>query len=196
MSDLKVNTTLVCYDMEWTDTNGDIEKVGCAHKAPGAVIPDEGGMASPNATWALIDTPSDFIPDTTFNTAGLERWENRATWYDCNSFTDEGPSRERCKQEATGIVLGNDIPTLQALAKIHKVCVHPGSWKLLLVPGSQNSPLAWFGTAYNHWAAAPEFMLPCCRQRVRRAPRTLKIHMLKKATAPTETGVRASQVLK
>lgn len=116
----------VCYDMQWTTAQGDIKKVGCAHKAPGAITPAAGQRAPVNASWSLIDTPSDFIPDTIFNDAGLERWEHRDPWRACDQFTAPGPSRERCKQEAAGIVIDRDIPTLQALAKIHKVCVSPG----------------------------------------------------------------------
>jgi hypothetical protein len=83
-----------------------------------------GDTSPPNANWSLIDKPADFIPyGKLFGSNGMEIWSNRDPWRACDSFTAPGVGRESCKQQATGILVDRDIPTLQALARIHQVRV-------------------------------------------------------------------------
>ena len=123
----------ICYDMEWVG-GGVVVKLGCAHKAPGAVATSasqNSALAPAGATWSLIDSPSDFLPSSIFNAQGLEPWDNRVPWRECDKFTAEGSAgRDICKAEAIGLIMDKDIPTLQAFAKIHMVRQPPGLWKV------------------------------------------------------------------
>lgn len=134
----KINVTDICYDMEWpsgaTDplTGGDIvDKLGCAHYAPSGVnrtainsTPAGSSSGAPEAGAPVdpITSTAEFVREGLMNTAGRERWNRHQLWQDCKVFTQDGSAaRQQCQQEAIGIALGRDVPTLRAMLRVIRV---------------------------------------------------------------------------
>ena len=180
----------ICYTREWTSA-GVTLKSGCAHKAPGAIVAAAEGqtdaMAPAGATWSLIDSASDFLPEGIFNAVGLEPWHLRDPWRECDEFTVNGTQGwYTCKDEAIGINIDKDVPTLKAFAKIHKVCTDPGSWKS--VSGILQGPCK-FNTSY-----LPERILSC-RRRVQSVASTLPTITLREASPLMRNSARSTRTM-
>lgn len=114
----------ICYDMEWTSAQGDLQKVGCAHKLPSNIITMANQTQTTVENVTVISTPSDFLRNLgpTF-TNTLEKWESRDSWRLCDEYTvPDTEGNRRCKQEAIGTLMDRDIPTLQQLHAVQKVC--------------------------------------------------------------------------
>lgn len=135
----KINVSDICYDMEWPNGKTDaitgeakVDKFGCAHRAPAGINhtspwpeADPGNSAEAAAAGApveAINSTAAFVRPGLLSAAGLERWDRHQLWQDCKAFTEAGSAaRGLCQQEAIGIALGRDVPTLRGMLNVLKV---------------------------------------------------------------------------